>query len=124
MLAHPIATPSAAPNASDDGRVSDEHLENPRIPPPPRLGSLGDLAPRVAADSEVEPEPYAKPDAAESALDTSIEGGMAKRRTRDADDDDLDLAPQRRSGATVVLTIAIGSLLVALALLAFALLKR
>jgi hypothetical protein len=128
MLAHPLGANTNP--VVDEGRVSHDSLENPRIPPPPPLGSLGDLTPgKTSPATETEPDAYAtKSDAtAASASDTAIEGGIAKSRVRDAradDDDGLDRLPKRRSGSTVVLAIAIGSLLVALTLLAFALMKR
>ena len=129
MLAHPISSPAG------EERMSNPSLLNPHIPPPPRLGTFEDLS----RSSDREPEPYSRdsdavastdgderdegddgtsrrPRDGGSAGDTVIEGTIREGSSR-------KIAP-RRNGASVVLAIAIGSLAVALAVLAFALFKR
>ena len=114
MLAHPVA--------ADEGRVSHNTLSNPTFPRPPRLGSLG--IPSATASSDLEPEAYAsdRPDESKplTANDTVIDSDVLDTATTTASDD----APTRRRGSSVVLFIAFGSLFVALALLAFAVLHR
>lgn len=129
LLAHPVMA------VSDDG-VSHSNLLNPNIPRPPSLGTLSLLPGASDGSLATGTEPalhdrtprrrVAKP----SATDTAIDGGLRSDALATLADPNhqspraMPLAVRRRSGSNVVLILLLGSLLVALVVLAFAGMRR
>ncbi len=130
LLAHPVL------GVSDDG-ISHPVLLNPEIPRPASLGTLGSLPGASGSFGAIDPEPEAhlgrsrlRTEDEPSATDTAIDGGLRSDALATIGDTD-DAYPRggvpptrRRKGSGVVLAMALGSLFVALAVLAFAMMRR